>query len=111
MNVLSHHYLEGQGDLVSILMTPISHIVTPSITFINLPPTLQVNPLMTMILTLPKPPPTSLLPSGHNEDCVVVPGHLAFASLGMVLGYPRAGAHGSTETTVKEYYQSILGRH
>ena len=29
-------YLEGQGDLVSILKTPISHIVTPVIPIINL---------------------------------------------------------------------------
>ena len=29
-------YLEGHGDLVSILITPISHIVTPIIPIINL---------------------------------------------------------------------------
>ena len=29
-------YLEGQGDLVSRLITPISHIVTPIIPIINL---------------------------------------------------------------------------
>ena len=29
-------YLEGQGDLVSRLITPITHIVTPIIPIINL---------------------------------------------------------------------------
>ena len=30
------HYLEGQGDLLSRLITPITHIVTPIIPIINL---------------------------------------------------------------------------
>ena len=30
------HYLEGPGDLVSRLMIPISHIITPLISAINL---------------------------------------------------------------------------
>ena len=30
------HYLEGQGDLVSRLVTPISHITTPIIPIISL---------------------------------------------------------------------------
>ena len=30
------HYLEGNGDLVSRLITPISHMITPMIPIINL---------------------------------------------------------------------------
>ena len=35
-NPLKVHYLEGQGDLVSRLITPIIHIVNPFIPIINL---------------------------------------------------------------------------
>ena len=35
-NGLSTSYLEGQGDLVSRIITPITHIVTPIIPIINL---------------------------------------------------------------------------
>ena len=40
-----HGFLEGQGDLVSILITPINHVVATIIPIIDLllnPPTLQV---------------------------------------------------------------------